>query len=249
MATILMPIPGTDFDPTETGVPWRHLRARGHSIVFATPEGHTGQADERMLTGRGLGPLAAVLKADARGRQAYAEMMRDSAFQQPLSYENLRLADYDGLLLPGGHAPGMKPYLESPQLRSLVSQAFAQDVPVGAICHGVLVAARTANAQGQSVLHGRTTTALTRQMELTAWLLTRMWLGNYYRTYPCTVQQEVTDALGPKGRFLAGPRSLRRDRPEDLTPGFVVRDGRYLSARWPGDAHRFATEYARMLEG
>jgi len=26
-----------------------------------------------------------------------------------------------------------------------------------------------------------------------------------------------------------------------------VRDGNYLSARWPGDAHRFAHELAAML--
>jgi len=26
-----------------------------------------------------------------------------------------------------------------------------------------------------------------------------------------------------------------------------VRDGNYLSARWPGDAHRFAGEFAAML--
>jgi protease I len=249
MATILMPIPCTDFDPTEAGVPWTYLQGRGHSVVFATPDGRPGQADERMLTGRGLGPLAAVLKADKRGRLAYEKMTQARAFRQPLPYADVRLADYDGILLPGGHAPGMKPYLESSQVQALVMQAFAQDMAVGAICHGVLVAARATNADGQSALNGRKTTALTRQMELTAWSLTCTWLGSYYRTYPRTVQQEVTDALGATGQFLAGPRSIRRDRPDDLSPGFVVRDGRYLSARWPGDAHRFAAEYARMLEG
>jgi hypothetical protein len=29
--------------------------------------------------------------------------------------------------------------------------------------------------------------------------------------------------------------------------GFTVRDGEYLSARWPGDAHRFAAEFAAMI--
>ena len=28
----------------------------------------------------------------------------------------------------------------------------------------------------------------------------------------------------------------------------MVRDGTYLSARWPGDAHLFAREFAGMLE-
>ena len=30
--------------------------------------------------------------------------------------------------------------------------------------------------------------------------------------------------------------------------GVPARDGNYLSARWPGDAHRFATEFAGMLQ-
>ena len=36
-------------------------------------------------------------------------------------------------------------------------------------------------------------------------------------------------------------RSLAR------APGFTVRDGNWLSARWPGDAHRFASEFVAML--
>jgi len=27
----------------------------------------------------------------------------------------------------------------------------------------------------------------------------------------------------------------------------VVRDGNYVSARWPGDVHRFAREFSAML--
>jgi putative intracellular protease/amidase len=29
----------------------------------------------------------------------------------------------------------------------------------------------------------------------------------------------------------------------------VVRDGRYVSARWPGDAYAFAATFADALEG
>jgi hypothetical protein len=57
MSTILMPIPNRDFDPTEAGVPWRLLRARGHRVVFATPDGMPGHADAMMVTGKGLGML------------------------------------------------------------------------------------------------------------------------------------------------------------------------------------------------
>lgn len=30
-------------------------------------------------------------------------------------------------------------------------------------------------------------------------------------------------------------------------PAFAVRDGNYLSARWPGDAYLFARRFAGML--
>ncbi len=35
----------------------------------------------------------------------------------------------------------------------------------------------------------------------------------------------------------------------DERPAFVVRDGNYLSARWPGDVHTFARRFAEMLGG
>ncbi|MEY2920919.1 MAG: hypothetical protein RL261_2224 [Pseudomonadota bacterium] len=248
MPTVLIPIPVADFDPTEAAVPWQILRSRGIAVVFATPDGKPGQADVRMLTGQGLGMLASMLKADANGRQAYAEMAASPEFLQPITYAEARASDVQGLLLPGGHAPGMKPYLESPQLQSLVGAAFAARLPVAAICHGVVLAARSCVVDGsRSVLHGRKTTALTKPMELTAWSLTCAWLGSYYRTYPTTVEDEVTSVLAAPRDFIRGPISSRRDAADRLDIGFTVRDDHYLSARWPGDAHRFATEFAGML--
>lgn len=247
MATVLLPIPCCDFDPTESAVPWRRLTHLGHEVVFATPDGRVGRADERMLTGQGLSLLAPLLRADSNGRSAYAEMAQSRSFLQPLVWGDLRCQDFDAVLLPGGHAPGMRPYLESRVLHDCVADFFDQGKPVGAICHGVLLAARSRNAAGRSVLEGRTSTALTKSLEMTAWAMTCAWLGSYYRTYPESVQDEVTRALGSSGNFVAGPVAWRRDRPANLEYGFTVRDGSYVSARWPGDAHRFASEFAAML--
>lgn len=247
MATVLMPLPARDFDPTESGVPWRVLTGRGHRVRFATPDGEPAEADPRMVTGAGLGPLAPLLAADRHGRDAYAAMRADAAFRSPLAYSQLDGEACDALLLPGGHAPGMRDYLESHVLHGLVSKFFAADRPVAAICHGVVLVARALGAGGQSVLHGRTTTALLASQELLAWALTRAWLGDYYRTYPQTVQAEVTEALASPADFRTGPLPWRRDASDRTDAGFAVRDGRYLSARWPGDAHRFAQEFCAML--
>src|SRR5512137_2156146 len=210
MLRVLIPIPAADFDPTEAAVPWKMLRSRGIAAVFATPDGKPGQADVRMLTGQGLGLLAPMLQADANGRQAYAEMTASPEFLHPITYAEASVSDVQGLLLPAGHAPGMKPYLESVQLQALVAAAFVARLPVAAICHGVVLAARSRVVGGnRSVLYGLQTTALTTPMELTAWSLTCAWLGSYYRTYPVTVEDEVTSVLAAPGDFIRGPISTR----------------------------------------
>jgi protease I len=249
MANVLIPIPSADFDPTETGVPWRALRQRGHHIVFATPEGHMGRADPRMLTGEGLGIWAPLMRADSNGRSAYDEQTKCQEFRRPMPYSSIDPGHFDGLILPGGHARGVREYLESSQLQSIVAELFARNRPVGAICHGVLLAARSRRADGHSVLYGKKTTALTKFMELTGWALTCLYLGNYFRTYPTTVEEEVRTVLAVPEDFIRGPiTSVTRDSPGNLTVGFTVRSDNYLSARWAGDAHRFSSEFVSMLE-
>ena len=85
-------------------------------------------------------------------------------------------------------------------------------------------------------------------MEWGAYYLTAWRLGRYYRTYPAYVQDEVTAALSKPSQFVRGPRTQRRGSATDDSPAFVVQDGNYLSARWPGDAYLFAERFRRLLE-
>jgi protease I len=236
-------------------VPWRVLVEAGHSVLFATPDASPARADERMLAGADLGLLAPLLRAQANAAADHDRMAKSPAYRSPLAWSDIAgglVEDrFDALLLPGGHAPGMREYLESTLLQSAVAAFFERDLPVAAICHGTVLAARSrvtrGDNAGRSVLYGRRTTGLTRRLEMLAWRLTRHRLGDYYRTYPQTVQDEVTAALRSPLDFRAGPPALLRDSDRMRRLGFTVRDGGYLSARWPGDAHRFAHELAGML--
>jgi putative intracellular protease/amidase len=281
--TVLMPLPSRDFDPSEVAISWQLLRAAGHRVRFATPDGQPAEGDPLMLTGEGLDPwgclpglrrlklFGLLLRARRGAREAYELMLADDEFRQPLRYEQLEMAQFDGLLLPGGHwARGMRSYLESQPLQTFVGAFFASGKPLAAICHGVLLAARSPGADGRSALYGRKTTALTWAMEKSAWDLTRyfarFWDADYYRTYleapgePAgymSVQAEVTRALARPEDFLDVPKAapdhlrktsgLHRDSPSDSRPAWVVRDGNYISARWPGDVHAFAQRFVELL--
>lgn len=247
---IVFPLPAQDFDPTESAIPWRALVDAGHEVVFATPDGQPSQADYRVLTGQGFAIWQPFLRARPHARSVYAEMAASPAFLRPLSYAQLKDASPDALVLTGGHAPAMKPYLESEEVQALTARLLLRGNPVGAICHGVLVASRARNPDsGRSVLYGRKTTALTRAQELSAWAMTGLWLANYYRTYALTVEEEVSAALQSPADFLPGPFSISREGPDRREFGFTVRAGNYLSARYYGDAYRFADEFLAMVAG
>jgi putative intracellular protease/amidase len=283
MAVVLIPIPARDFDPTEVAVTWQVLVGAGHDVVFATPSGQAGEADDLMVTGQGLDPwgmvpllrrvtvVGRVLRADRRARAAYETLVGDASFHSPLHWAEARRSDYDALVLAGGHrARGMRDYLESVEVQRMAVDAFGAGKPVGAVCHGVLVAARAVDpGSGRSVLFGRRTTALTWTLESRAWEITRwsrFWDPDYYRTYPeepgqragtTSVQQEVTRALAGPDDFVDVPKGTpdyrrktsgrARDTPTDSRPAWVVRDGTYVSARWPGDVHTFARKLCEVL--
>jgi putative intracellular protease/amidase len=284
MARVLVPLPARDFDPSEAAVSWRVLVNAGHAVSFATPDGRPAVADPMMLTGQGLDPWGSIpllrklpligllMRANRDARKAYDEMIADSRYAAPLRWEAVDAGAFDALLLPGGHrARGMRQYLESEILQNIVVRFFEEAKPVAAICHGVLLAARSISKKtGRSVLWGYRTTALTWRFENSAWSvgrITRFWDPNYYRTYLeqegqpkgfMSVQYEVTRALARPEDFRDVPKDdphyrrkisgLVRDTMDDDRAAFVVRDRNYVSARWPGDVHTFAKTFAGLLK-
>jgi putative intracellular protease/amidase len=240
---VLVPLPDRDFDVTEVAVPWRLLTEAGYEVVFATEHGATPEADPLLLDGVVFGQLGAA----SEPKRFYADLRDAPRYRQPVPYAEIVPGAFDGLLLPGGHAKGMRQYLGSTELQSKVAEFWALQRPVGAICHGVLVLARTKDPDtGRSILESMRTTCLPKYMERAAFLTTAWRRGRYYRTY---VEDEVRAALAdPGAQFERGPRVLStRGTALDDSATFVVQDGRYVSARWPGDAYAFAHRLAERL--
>ena len=246
---IVIPLPSSGFDPTEVAIPWKILTVNNVAVYFTTPEGKMAAADKRMLTGDGLGIWKKLLRARKDATDAYYEMEKNESFKNPIPYAGSEEKQFDALLLPGGHDKAVREYLESKTLQQKVVDFFKAKKPVAAICHGAVLAARSINPENnKSVIYDYQTTALLKSQELSAYTMTRLWLYDYYLTYPGnTVEDEVKAALSNTNQFIKGPFPLFRDGLQHLQRGFFVRDRNYLSARWPGDAYVFSLEFVKML--
>jgi len=246
---ILIPLPRYGCDPSEVAIPWLMLTNNKVEITFVTPDGNMAVTDQIMLTGKKLGLLKPILQARQDAVNAYQKMQQSSAFCNPLKYTDVKAGDFDGLLLPGGHDKGVKEYLESRVLQSLVVDFFSENKPVAVVCHGVLIPARSVNPKTQqSVIYDYNCTGLLKRQELTAYHLTRLWLDDYYLTYPeTTTQEELIKSLACKTQFKEGDLPLLRDDLQHLSRGFIVKDRNYLSARWPGDIYNFSLAFIDML--
>lgn len=246
MARVLVPLPDNDFDITEVAIPWRLLTRAGHTVTFATEAARTPRGDPLLISGVVLGQLGAEVEAKAY----YRELERAPEFLAPVRYRDIDEEAFDALLLPGGHAQGMRQYLGSTELQEKVALFWKTGRPVAAICHGVLVLARAQDPEtSRALIASYRTTCLPKYMERVAYLLTFWKVGRYYRTYPTYVEDEVRAALDrPDEQFVRGPIALvEKGTADDHSAAFVVEDGKYVSGRWPGDAYLLANRLIARL--
>jgi len=247
MAKILMLLPNAEFDPTEAGVPWHVLCAAGHEVYFATGDGSQARCDASTLSGDGLGGMLKSLAAKPENADIYRQMEEDTNFQNPTAWKDVKPLDFDALVMPGGHAPGMKPYLESEHVFAVCRNFFAREAPVASVCHGILALARTKDVDGQSILHGYQVTGLNNFQENIAYKMTKKTMGTHYQTYPVSVQDEVSAVLASAKDFKPGPLFPSFGTAKNPNKGFTVKDRNLISARWPGDVYKLAYGFVDML--
>jgi len=231
-----MPLPDHDFDPTESAIPWKVCTSRGWEVVFSTEHGNVAQTDPHLLNG----PLPGLLSAGAKAKAAFRQMEQDPSYQHPIPYAEIDPDRYQAILLPGGHALGNRQYLECTVLQNEVLQFWQKGKVIGAICHGVLVVARTIDPRtGHSVLYGHKVTAVPKSLDRAGYLLDTWLVRRGYVMYSSCVADEVRACL---------------ERPEDFSNGpsvldpYVVSDGNLITSRWYMDAKKFAERFADELQ-
>lgn len=171
-----------DFDPTELAAPWKTLTEWGKAvptypegivkITFTTIDGEPAECDSLVLKG----PIFGFFGASKEAKKAYEEMIKSEEFSNPAKWDETDLDAYDGVWLGGGHAKGVREYLDSKVLQSKLAnfmpktRASSEDPKVlAAICHGPVLLSRTLDKTGKSVLAGRETSCLPYHMERDAY--------------------------------------------------------------------------------
>lgn len=234
---VLIPLPDNDFDPTESATPWRVCVDRGWKATFSTENGAVAAADHRLLMGFVRGPLG----AGPMGLRDYKRMTATPEYQKPIRYADINVPDYDAILLTGGHAPGMKQFLESEVLQRKVVEFFMMDKGIAATCHGLLVLARAINPDtGRSVLYEYRITSLTKGLEMIGYASTFWVLGKRFRTYDMYVADEVKSVLRDKRQYSSGLIPF---------PHVVVDRNLVTSRYWLFDAVPYSIKFAEMVEG
>ncbi len=120
-------IAGDFVEDYEVMVPFQTLLTVGHEVHSVCP-------------GKKAGEFIATAIHDFEGQQTYSEKP-GHRFRLNFSFDQVKPAAYDALVLPGGRAPE---YLRlNEDVLSIVRHFAEQEKPIAAICHGlqILVAA------------------------------------------------------------------------------------------------------------
>ncbi|KAK0106204.1 hypothetical protein ONS96_003848 [Cadophora gregata f. sp. sojae] len=249
-AKVLIPMSDYGHDPTETAIPYTAFKEAGFEVSFATENGKTPECDTKMLKGI----TQKLLGATQPAIHAYNQMTTTPSFLHPLTWSSptFTLDPYNLIFLPGGHDKSVSQLIDSPIMHKLLAAYFPATVKpskksVAAVCHGVMVLSETKlvddDGGRRSVIHECMTTALPARFEQAAFWGTRLFLGDYYKTYGAgsdDVEMSVRKCLDDPDKQYKN--SLR------MSP-FVVEDQKYnyISARFPPDAQLLAEKTVALV--
>lgn len=142
----------------ELAKPLSALLSAGHEVTFASPKGRTPKADPNSES---LLAFAGGFYERAREQELVARMKRDNGFASPRPFATLsdgELRAFDGVFIPGGHAP-LADLGADPELGRILAHFHAERKPTATICHGPYAFLSTLKVPGTFLYKGYRITA------------------------------------------------------------------------------------------
>jgi putative intracellular protease/amidase len=205
----------TGYWAEEFANPYEILTNAGHEVVVATPEGVIPTVDMMSLRPEMAGGIDGALHLEAVVRSA-------EAIRRPLQLSDVRLEDYDGVYLPGGHGPMADLAWDADAGRLLTAQ-LASGNPLLIVCHAPAAMLAT-RIHGVSPFKGYNVTCFTDEEEEAVGLAPKVtWL----------LETDLKDKVGVN--FSRGP----------IWEPYMVEDRNLVTGQNP---HSAAVLGDRMLE-
>lgn len=210
----------TGFWAEEFVEPHRVLTEAGVDITIATPGGKIPVADEGSLSLDANGGDAAKV-ADLRDYLDKASGLLES----PARLEDINPADFDSVLIPGGHGPMQDLAVNADVARILASMLADDRKVVASLCHGPASFFSAGNPDGSWLFKGRKLTAFTDAEEQQVGLADNA---------PWLVEERLR---GGGAEFSSGP----------AWGPYVVVDGNLITGQNPASARAAAEELLTAL--
>jgi putative intracellular protease/amidase len=150
----------TGFWADEFVVPHRVLTEAGVDVTIATPSGRPPVADAASLTARANGGD----EAKAADFRSYLEKVKE-LLAAPSRLEDMDPADFDGVLIPGGHGPMQDLAVDPDVARILAAMVPDSTKVVASLCHGPASFLPAGNPDGSWLFKGRKMTGFTNEEE------------------------------------------------------------------------------------
>lgn len=196
----------------------RELRNAGHSVQIATPGGVKPTVDQVSLD-----PAAAGSEEKANDFRKYIAGI-DADLSSPLKLADVSAADYDAVVIPGGHGP-MTDLFQDPDLGRILIDTDRAGRIIAPFCHGPAALLSAVDADGKFRFEGRQVTVFTNEEELG---------GGTGENTPWLVETALRD----KGAVVGiGPNWA----------SYVVRDGNLISGQNPQSSEDVAKEVIGAL--
>jgi len=202
----------------ELQAPWDALKAAGHELTLATFLGRTPLPFHASMNPDFIDPMLDIPMNPPALLARMEEILDTGEWDTDLAVADVRMADYDALVLVGG--PGAAVDMAgNMNVHALVLDAYRSGKMIGALCYAVaaLVFTRDPENGHRSVIHGRTVTAHPHAWDFTVdvvYDVVRSTPGNpemKLRTsgFLFPLQHVTEDAVGPAGRVIADETANR----------------------------------------
>jgi len=86
-----------------------------------------------------------ILSASDDVKRIHHDMIKNNNYKNPISWLDIAIENYQGVILTGGHSKGIISYLESDLLKEKIYKFWKLKRPIGAISRGVLLLSKIQN--------------------------------------------------------------------------------------------------------